>query len=139
MASPSPRFPHDSTRRPGMTLLELTVVLMVLLALISIFFVGVHAWKNGANRTTCILHIRTVQMAVRGYANSHELEAGQSVPGTLKDEIIGTGKRIESEPECPGGGGYSYSGNAIPPIGTLFMSCSLSTDLEHEPENHVSW
>ena len=128
------------TRPRGMTLLELTVVIMVLLAHIAMMFVGVNAWKNGANRTTCVLNIRTVQMAVRGYANYENLAPGQSVTGvTLEDEIFGPQKRIATEPDCPGGGTYSYGGNTIPALGSLYMTCSLSTSLEHEPENHVSW
>ena len=33
-------------RKSGMTLIELTVVILVLLSLISILFVGARAWKN---------------------------------------------------------------------------------------------
>ena len=52
-------------RKAGMTLLELTVVILVLLSLISILFIGARAWKKGADRAGCILNIRNVQQAVR--------------------------------------------------------------------------
>lgn len=35
-------------RKSGMTLLELTVVILVLLSLISILFIGARAWKKGS-------------------------------------------------------------------------------------------
>lgn len=55
--------------KSGMTLLELTVVILVLLSLIAILFIGARAWKKGSDRAGCILNIRNVQQAVRGYAN----------------------------------------------------------------------
>ncbi|MBC7981098.1 MAG: prepilin-type N-terminal cleavage/methylation domain-containing protein, partial [Armatimonadetes bacterium] len=36
--------------KSGMTLLELTVVILVLLSLISILFIGARAWKKGSDR-----------------------------------------------------------------------------------------
>ena len=126
--------------RRGITLLEISVVIAVLLALITMTFIGVNAWKNGANRTTCILNIRSVQMAVRGYGNINALEPGSTVTGvTLKDEIIGANKRIAVEPDCPGGGAYTFGGNTIPAVGTLYMTCSLAGTLEHAPGDHRSW
>jgi type II secretory pathway pseudopilin PulG len=122
-----------------MTLLELTVVILVLLTLITVMFVGVNAWKKGANRTTCILNIRTVQMAVRGYGNINGLEPGQATATPLKDELIGDDKRIAADPDCPGGGAYSFAGNTIPSIGDLYMTCSLSSTLEHAPTAPGSW
>ncbi len=37
--------------KSGMTLLELTVVILVLLSLIGILFIGARAWKRGSDRT----------------------------------------------------------------------------------------
>ena len=55
--------------KSGMTLLELTVVILVLLSLISILFIGARAWKKGSDRAANILNIRNVQQAVRGHGN----------------------------------------------------------------------
>ena len=44
-------------RKAGMTLLELTVVILVLLSLISILFVGARAWKKGSDRSANIMNI----------------------------------------------------------------------------------
>ena len=41
--------------KSGMTLIELTVVILVLLSLISILFVGARAWKRGSDRAGCII------------------------------------------------------------------------------------
>jgi type II secretory pathway pseudopilin PulG len=50
-----------------MTLLELTVVILVLLSLITILFIGAQAWKRGSDRAICIINIQNVQKGVRGY------------------------------------------------------------------------
>ena len=60
---------HNMKSKSGMTLLELTVVILVLLSLISILFIGARAWKKGSDRSANILNIRNVQQAVRGHAN----------------------------------------------------------------------
>jgi prepilin-type N-terminal cleavage/methylation domain-containing protein len=56
-------------RKSGMTLLELTVVILVLLSLISILFVGARAWKKGSDRSANIMNLRNSQQAMRGYQN----------------------------------------------------------------------
>ena len=53
----------------GMTILELTVVILVLLALISILFVGATAWKKGSDRAANLMNIRNCQQAMRGAQN----------------------------------------------------------------------
>ena len=68
--------------KSGMTLLELTVVILVLLSLISILFIGARAWKKGSDRSANILNIRNVQQAVRGYANMNGIiQAVGTTPG----------------------------------------------------------
>ncbi|MGC4017627.1 MAG: prepilin-type N-terminal cleavage/methylation domain-containing protein [Luteolibacter sp.] len=49
--------------KKGMTLLELTVVILVLLSLISILFIGAKAWKKGSDRAGCIMNIRNLHRA----------------------------------------------------------------------------
>ena len=69
------------TPRParGMTLLELTVVIIVLLTLIGILFIGTEAWRAGANQSGCILNIRNAQTAVRAYQNVRDAKEGDSI------------------------------------------------------------
>ena len=67
---------HTTNRKSGMTLLELTVVILVLLSLISILFVGARAWKKGSDRSANIMNIRNTQQAMRGHENMRGLAAG---------------------------------------------------------------
>lgn len=126
----------------GMTLLELTVVIIVLLTLITVLFFGARAWKRGSDRTLCILNIQAVQKAVRGYANMHAIDQGASVPG-LQGQIIGIGRFLENTPICPAGGNYSFGtthgADVIPPMGTVYMDCSLSTTDDHVPQFTAEW
>ena len=130
--------------RPAMTLIELTVVIAVLLALISLTFIGVRAWKRGADRAACIMNIRDVQVAVRGFANLNSLSPGDttvslSPPVVLTDEILGPDKFLVLPPQCPTNGVYSYGGDVIPPLGTLYLSCSLEASEDHVPPAPDSW
>ncbi len=119
--------------KSGMTLLELTVVILVLLSLISILFIGARAWKKGSDRAASILQIRNVQQAVRSYSNMNGLNPGGVV---AKTDIFGAGKFIENDPTAgthPAGGSIVYSIAAptvIPAIGTLYMTAS---DPEYAP------
>ncbi len=67
---------HIVKKAAGVTLLELTVVILVLLSLISILFVGARAWKRGADRSANMLNIRNTQQAMRGHQNMNQLEPG---------------------------------------------------------------
>ena len=62
-------------RSVGMTLLELTVVILVLLSLISILFIGARAWKKGSDRSANLINIRNCQMVMRGEQNMKQLSA----------------------------------------------------------------
>ena len=68
--------PPRVVRHRGMTLLELTVVIIVLLALISVMFVGARAWKRGSDRAGCVLTLRNVQVAARSYQNLYGYNYG---------------------------------------------------------------
>jgi len=121
--------------KSGMTLLELTVVILVLLSLISILFIGARAWKKGSDRAASILQIRNVQQAVRSYANMNGKNAGETVT-TLQADIFGAGKFIENDPTAgthPAGTSVTYGIAAptiIPAVGTLYMTAS---DAEYAP------
>jgi prepilin-type N-terminal cleavage/methylation domain-containing protein len=135
---PSLRSQHQNkvktipqTSKKGMTLLELTVVILVLLALIAILFVGGRAWKKGSDRAASTLQIRNVQQAVRSYANMHPEKASENVVDPT--EIWGSGKFIETTQTVffgdnfhPAGSGYKYvfaegTGTKLPPLGSLYI------------------
>lgn len=131
-----------SSRKPGMTLLELTIVILVLMSLISILFVGAQAWKRGSDRTMCIMNIQTVQKAMRSYANLYGYNEGENVTA-LRERLISRDAYLAAAPVCPGGGTYTYGEtygtDTIPPVGELYLSCSLSETSNHSPTEHADW
>ena len=127
-----------------MTLIELTVILVVLLVFLGLTFIGVRAWKKGADRTACIMNIYQTQMAVRSFANMNGLSPGTDVgelpnPIDVKAQLLGENGFIQSEPECTGNGAYQFGGNLIPRTGTLYLSCSLASAGQHVPGNYDAW
>jgi prepilin-type N-terminal cleavage/methylation domain-containing protein len=129
--------------RRGMTLLELTVVILVLLSLITVLFFGARGWKRGSDRAICIVNIQNVQKGVRGYANLNDIAPGTTVAG-LKAQVIGMGRFVEAIPTCVARGIYSFgetSGgeDTIPQIGELYMNCDLQIIEKHLPVNFSNW
>lgn len=138
---------HDSAQRTplmnrGLTLLEVTVVILVLLSLIAILFVGVQGWKRGSDRALCIINIRNVQTGVRGLANVSGVDPGQNFPN-LQGQLFGTGNFLETSPACPALGNYTYgvdSGvNTVPLVGELYLSCDLAGPEGHIPIDFNDW
>ena len=125
-----------------MSLLEMTTVILVLLLLIAVLFIGARAWKRGSDRALCILYLHGVQKGIRGYSNLYGFAPGANVPD-LKNQVIGLGRFVETTPACPGGGTYtygqSYGSNTIPPMGSLYMECSLANSEQHVPNITSDW
>jgi type II secretory pathway pseudopilin PulG len=124
------------SRVRGMTLLEMTVVILVILGLMGILIVSGRSWMLGTNRSGCIMNIRNMQNAVRAYQNTNQLSEGVSL--NVSTDLIGPGKYILDHPKCPGGGHYTPL-NRIPAAGQLVMSCDLETILGHQPTEHEEW
>ena len=131
MKLPPPRLKRTS----GMTLLELTVVILVLLSLISILFIGARAWKKGSDRAGNILNIRNVQQAVRGHANLRAMNITDSLVST---EIIGTGKYLSNVVAPNTDITYTY-GTTVPPVGTLYLIAAYasSSSVDYAPATTV--
>ncbi|MGC4017626.1 MAG: type II secretion system protein [Luteolibacter sp.] len=123
-----------------MTLLEMTVVILVLLSLIGILFIGARAWKRGADRAACIVNIRNVQHGVRGYANMYGYNPNTPVAG-LKARVIGPNQFVEKDPECPSGGLYTFADeNTVPDLGVLYAACpNIATLPDHIPGAYADW
>lgn len=119
----------------GMTLIEVTLVIAILLTLTSILFVGIVAYKKGTDRAHCIQNIARVQKAVRSYGNLSGLGPGATI-NDLKNEIVGPGKFVPLEPICPGGGTYTYGGDVLPAGSTLYLDCDVLT---HLPKSSAGW
>jgi type II secretory pathway pseudopilin PulG len=84
-------------RNAGMTLIELTVVIVVLLALIAVLFVGARAYLKGADKAACVLNQRNIQQAGRSWYNLNPQSAADVTIG----DLVGEGKFIENAPTCP--------------------------------------
>ena len=127
-------------RKSGMTLLELTVVILVLLSLISILFIGARAWKRGSDRAGCILNLRNIQQAVRGEQNMKNHAYGGT--NLVATNIIGATGYITVTPTCPSTN-TAYIGTAsttYPAADTLYATCpNIGTLPEHVPTNLTGW
>jgi len=132
------KIPSRPTRRrpSGVTLIELTVVILVLLALMTTLFIGARAWKKGSDRTGCIMNIRNVQQAVRSHQNLNGLNDGATID--VVNDLVGPEKYLNTTPVCPGGGTYTFA-STIPNLGDLAATCSLESSDDHVPDNHAGW
>lgn len=74
---------NHNKKTKGMTLLELTVVILVLLSLISILFIGARAWKKGSDRSANVLNLRNTQQAMRGHQNMYTLVTGDAFTAAM--------------------------------------------------------
>ncbi len=117
--------------KAGMTLIEITVVILVLLTLISVLFIGANIYKRGADRAACILNIRNIHQAVRANQNLTNLTPG-TTPLALADynaTIFSTedDERYLVRPVCPAtAGSYDPNGTAggtYPETGTVAVIC----------------
>jgi type II secretory pathway pseudopilin PulG len=111
---------HHAKRKAGMTLLELTVVILVLLSLIAILFVGARAWKRGSDRAANIMNIRNVQQAMRGHENMYNMRPGDTLASTV---IVGDDEAAYLRTPRPPANlpAYTYSGT-VPIQGVLYVT-----------------
>jgi prepilin-type N-terminal cleavage/methylation domain-containing protein len=130
-----PKTIDKQSRQRGTTLIELSVVIAVLLLLVGVLFIGITAWKSGANTAACVVNLASIQKAARGYANMNQIPTGSpELVGTLT-----TAGFWSVAPKCPAGGSYTYA--AIVPIqGTAYAVCSFSAS-GHFPSsaNIANW
>ena len=130
-----PTFRTSRSLSRGMTLIELTLVVAVFIALIGVTFIGVLAYKNGSNRAMCIQNVSNVQRAMRSYCLMQQLEPGYPV-SNLRYKVVESGGFFAAVPTCPASGTYSYVEGEVPAVGVLFMSCSIP---EHLPLSTAGW
>lgn len=134
------RAPRFARFRRGVTLVELTVVISVLLVMVAVLYIGASAWKNNADRASCVLNIRQMQVAVRAYANYNNHYEGEDIsPTNLRNKLIATGSYFDVTPSCPSTGNYLFGGNVIPDKGTLYMTCTLASSQNHQPNSFEQW
>jgi type II secretory pathway pseudopilin PulG len=114
----------------GFTLVELMLVLGLLVLVSGALLFGYSAYRDGANKSLCLVNQQSVQDKMRSYAALNGLNVGDSLASTA---IIGSGLFIEVAPTCKGGGTYTY-GTTVPATGTAYCTCS-----KHTPASTSGW
>jgi prepilin-type N-terminal cleavage/methylation domain-containing protein len=115
------KFISNTVHQRGTTLIELSVVIAVLLLLVGVLFIGITAWKNGANTAACVVNLSSIQKAARGYANMNSLLTGSAeTSATLTSAGFWS-----SAPTCPAGGTYTF-GTVVPSQGVAYVRCSIT-------------
>jgi type II secretory pathway pseudopilin PulG len=123
-------------RQSGATLVELSVVIAVILLLVGVLFIGVTAWKEGANRAACVLNISSIQKAMRSYENSNELTTGGVCTIAL---LTGAGNYFAAAPKCPTAGAAYTDGGLIPATGVVFATCGNVPPHAPIPASTTNW
>lgn len=89
----------------GVTLIELSVVIAVILVLISVLFIGASYYKDSADNAACVIVQSSIQKAADSYNNISGGSAGTDASG-----IVGAGKPFPTAlPVCPTGGVFSLA------------------------------
>jgi prepilin-type N-terminal cleavage/methylation domain-containing protein len=118
---------HKWARQHGTTLIELSVVIAVILLLVGVLFIGVTAWRNGANKSACLVNMASIQKAVRGYQNINLLNVGGTVAGT---DLTAAGY-FGAIPTCPvGAAAYTLLGT-VPAAGVQYATCASTAPGPH--------
>ncbi len=144
----------------GFTLIELSVVILVLLSLVGVLFVGSQVWKRGTDRSAAIVTIRNTQMAVRSHLRLAGIDEALEFEN-LPQEIFGSDKYVVngfdqsgspnpngSLPEHPAVGqsfGFvAENGNIVPRLGELYICTGGTTGLNNYtynpfPSSYEGW
>ncbi len=148
--------------KPGMTLIEITVVILVLLTLISVLFIGANIYKKGADRAACILNIRNVHQAVRSNQNLKGINTGADLDmandiysvaavseetdasGNVITEAVVAVERYLTEPNCPADGGDYTPTDTYPTVGVPAVVCANNgadggAITDHVPGDTSGW
>ena len=136
----------------GLTIVELSVVLTILLALTSIIFIGTRAWRRSGDRATCVLALRNVQVATRSYQNLYGYHYGgrpnaENGSQDIAEHLLSRGyietnvyRKIHGVVPCAAGGSYTCATpDVFPEVGQLYIECSLGGTAEHMPTSHADW
>ena len=130
----------------GMSLLEITLVLGLTLALITALLFGISAFQDGSDRARCIMNLVNMQKAMRSFMNLYEFKPGVAfkanpragISGNLEGNVFGKGKFIETKPTCPSGDGttqYSTGADKFPDVGEMWITCPNAESKGHVPKS----
>ena len=145
-------LPPEVVGTRGITLVELTVAIVVILSLISLLAIGTRGWMRASARSACIMNLRNFQVATRSYQNLYgyypgghpKLEYGtQDIARHLfEKEYVSPSlyDQAKGAKACAGGGTYISSEPDVFPLpGNLYLICSLVVSRKHMPEDAAEW
>jgi prepilin-type N-terminal cleavage/methylation domain-containing protein len=124
---------NKQVRQRGTTLIELSVVIAVLLLLVGVLFIGITAWKNGANTAACVVNLSSIQKAVRGYQNMNGLAVGAALPVAT----LTTAGFWAATPVCPAAFAYTFTAT-VPAQGVSYTACAGPNHAPTAP-NLANW
>ncbi|NWK56859.1 type II secretion system protein [Verrucomicrobiaceae bacterium N1E253] len=106
---------------PGLTLIEVTLVIVVMLTLIAVFFFSARGYIRESNRANCLTVQSKIKKTLISYGNLVEpLEKGVDYYGHAAYE-----NSFGQSPNCPQtGGGYSV----VPTDGEVVVTCLDNND-----------
>ena len=107
------------SRYKGMTLIEITLVIAILMGLIAVLFIGISAYKKGADSAKCILQMAHTQKLIISYGNLNGLSSGEMA--TFADLIADA--YISAAPKCPLDNSGYLSTDQVPDSTTSFLTC----------------
>ena len=100
------------------------------LLLVGVLFIGIQAWRDGANKSACLVNLSSIQKAVRGYQNVNLLNVGDAVTGAN----LTTAGYFGALPTCPvGATAYTLTGT-VPAQGTSYAACASTSAAAHNPK-----
>jgi prepilin-type N-terminal cleavage/methylation domain-containing protein len=124
---------NKRARQRGTTLIELSVVIAVILLLVGVLFIGVQAWRDGANKAASLVNMSSIQKAVRGYQNINQLNVNDPL---TSDQLV-TANFFSQLPKDPynSNADYTYL-SVVPPSGTQYAT---SGTLTLTPAQTANW
>ena len=84
----------------GVTLIELSVVIAVILVLISVLFIGAKYYRDSANNAACQIVQSSIRKSGEAYMNIETTVSSLAAVG----DLVGAGKPYAVAPVCPTGG-----------------------------------
>lgn len=136
----SPNHSHPK----GVTLIELTVVIAMILSLSSGLFFSASYYKESSDRAACLVQLESMQKAVRSYQNFNNLKTGDPLPVTA---IVGVDKAIPSALLCPFSSGDYVLLEEVPASGAPYAKCQdydrnsgiIDKNQDHTPADTSAW